>query len=444
MTLRLHDMPPSCFEGVIPSVIATVAADGTPNISYLSHVLRVDEDHLALSNQFFGKTVANLRANPQAAILLVDARTAQQFQLEALYAETIDTGPIFDRIATQLAATSTQVGLHDVMRLRAVDLFRVTRIDVSATGIAEPEGAGLGADLAMVARVVDVLVGANDVGGIIDGLLDGLHRTFGFEAALLMLQDHPREVLATVGSRGYGRQGVGSEVPFGQGVIGLAASERRPVKVNDLSRVRRFAGAIMSSSCEEDRTREIPLPGLPSGVSQIAVPLIAHGALLGVLSAESPRRMAFGREEEMAMTLLAQQAGACLALVESSAAEPSEPTAPEPKAVPGRSFQVDCHGFDDSVFIDDAYIIKGLAGRILIWLLEHYVEEGRVDFSNREVRLSAGLRMPDYKDNLETRLLLLRRRLEERQAPVQLRRAGRGQIRLMLNGTPRVIRHPAR
>jgi adenylate cyclase len=31
-----------CFEGVIPAVVATVAADGTPNVTYLSRVRMVD------------------------------------------------------------------------------------------------------------------------------------------------------------------------------------------------------------------------------------------------------------------------------------------------------------------------------------------------------------------------------------------------------------------
>lgn len=52
MTIRLRDLA-ACFEGVIPSIIATAAPDGTPNISYLSHVEVVDEEHVALSNQFF-------------------------------------------------------------------------------------------------------------------------------------------------------------------------------------------------------------------------------------------------------------------------------------------------------------------------------------------------------------------------------------------------------
>lgn len=141
---------------------------------------------------------------------------------------------------------------------------------------------------------------------------------------------------------------------------------------------------------------------------------------MGVLAAESPRRMAFGREEEAAYSLLARLAAASLFSVEAKAIETEGRTMATPDATSQRRFRVIHHRFDDSVFIEDAYIIKRLAGRILVWLLEGHLAESGVDFSNREIRLAPDLRMPDFRDNLETRLLHLRRRLEERGVPVRL------------------------
>ena len=91
MTIHLRDLQ-VCFEGVIPSIIATASPDGVPNISYLSHVALVDDEHVALSDQFFSKTAANIRGNNNAAVMLVDPRDGSQYRLSVIFQRSLDSG----------------------------------------------------------------------------------------------------------------------------------------------------------------------------------------------------------------------------------------------------------------------------------------------------------------------------------------------------------------
>jgi len=90
---------------------------------------------------------------------------------------------------------------------------------------------------------------------------------------------------------------------------------------------------------------------------------------------------------------------------------------------------------DHSVFVNDEYLIKGVAGAIVAKLVRDQIASGRDAFSTRELRLAGGdLRLPEVQDNLGVRLLLLERRLAERDFGLRIERCGRGQYRLIASG----------
>lgn len=129
-----------------------------------------------------------------------------------------------------------------------------------------------------------------------------------------------------------------------------------------------------------------------------------------------------------------------------SSPAPSAPApAPSPASgTPSTALEVRFFEEDDSIFIGHDYIVKGVPGRLLWRMLHIRAEEGRDEFTNRELRLDTSLKLPGFKDNLESRLILLTKRLLEKSAPIRVERAGRGRLRLVVDGPVTLSSTPAR
>ena len=124
----LPDEIKAAMQGVIPSHVVTCARDGTPNASAISQVYYVDSDHVALSHQFFSKTVRNLQENPRALVWLISPETFETWDLELEFDHSETSGPIFETLDMQIEAIASIVGMKGTFKLRSADIFRVRSV----------------------------------------------------------------------------------------------------------------------------------------------------------------------------------------------------------------------------------------------------------------------------------------------------------------------------
>ncbi len=424
----------SCFEGIIPSSICTCSADGTPNVTYLSIVHRMDSHHVGLSYQFFNKTRENMLGHPFVQVVVISASNMRQYRLDLRYERTETEGATFDRVSTRLDAVASQTGMSQIFHLQGVDIFEV--LDCRPMN-AEAGGEGLLRTdyLSTIEEFTARLAACSDLESVIDTSLDALSAQFGYDHSFLMVPDEDGKRLFTLGSHGFGASGVGSEAWIGEGILGVAAERREVVRTTNFSRDVLYSNAVRSTVArrgdDSSLEREIALPGLPEFQSQLVVPLMTQNRLLGILCLQSATAGRFLSDDERVVRIAARQMASSMALLERAAiTEPHEVPRRIYPAQPMAASTVRHYKADDSIFIDDAYLIKGIAGRIFWKLLQSYTDSGRVDFTNKEIRLDTSLQLPDFKDNLEARLILLRRRLQEHCDFVSLNPVGRGQLRL--------------
>jgi len=425
----------ACLEGIIPSIVATCGADGAPNLTYVSHVHYVDRSHVALSFQFFNKTRANILVNPRATVFVLDPHTAGRYVLHVRYLRTEAEGPLFERMKAYLSGIASHTGMAGVFKLQGSDVYEVLEIEHLPGPELPPPVARVGL-LGAVRAVSSLLASTTDLSTVLDEVLVILETDLRIAHSMVLLLERSRARLYTVASRGYAASGVGSEILLGQGIIGVAAREGAAIRISHGTTEYAYSRTIRERAARDGLTdpleTEIPLPGLPSPGSQLAVPLRVGGCTVGVLFVESPEDVRFNWEDEDALAAIASQLGTTIALLQQAADHTEEaPPAVKRDAPPrGTPLAVRHFPIDNSVFVGNDYLIKGVAGAIFRKLVRDYVEHGRTDFTNRELRLDPSIRLPDITDNLEARLILLVRRLQERGSEIQIEKTGRGRFRL--------------
>ena len=113
------------MQGVVPSVVVSCSLDGEPNATIISQIYYVDQTRVALSYQFFNKTILNVRENPFVSALVTHPETNQHWNLDLRYGHSETEGPVFDEIDMKIEAIASMTGMSGVFKLHAADIYTV-------------------------------------------------------------------------------------------------------------------------------------------------------------------------------------------------------------------------------------------------------------------------------------------------------------------------------
>jgi hypothetical protein len=225
-------------------------------------------------------------------------------------------------------------------------------------------------------------------------VLDSLAEDFGFEHAKVLLVDETGRRLFTVASRGYEQSGVGSEVVFGEGLIGTWRAIAGTLRVGQWTATCATARACARRGGEAAARRSAPrcrCPGCPTPRATWPCRCWCAERLVGVLALESRSAATFENWHEAFLgsspTRSRPGSSGWRRPTTRSRRRGRRPAAAPPRRRKKRSFVF--YQNDDCVFVDGEYLIRNVPGRIL-WKLLKAHREGRTEFTNRELRWIRG------------------------------------------------------
>jgi hypothetical protein len=92
-------------------------------------VFYVDDSHVALSHQFFNKSIRNLHENPYVCVNIVNPDDCKTWKFNLVFSHSETEGEIFEGMRAQLEAIASMMGMENVFSLKASEIFRIISIE---------------------------------------------------------------------------------------------------------------------------------------------------------------------------------------------------------------------------------------------------------------------------------------------------------------------------
>jgi GAF domain-containing protein len=125
--------------------------------------------------------------------------------------------------------------------------------------------------------------------------VNGLQVTLGGDRVTILLIDREKKALEVKAAVGYAEEIYRRSIPIGSGITGWSALHRRPLRVNNVLQDTRY------------------IEGSPNTRSELAIPLLYRGELLGVLNVESEQVGAYAENDEELLGTLGGSLAAIIA-----------------------------------------------------------------------------------------------------------------------------------
>ncbi len=371
-----------------------------------------------------------------------------------VYERTERRGPVFERLRRDVDAIAAITGstARD-LKLRSARHRPRGRDRAGArgggpggrvTGELRPGGDAI----RRLARLSERLARSPDLDSLVGTTLAGLAELFGYELTCCRCSStSAANSCSRSGATGTRARASGPRFGSATGSSGwwpTGRSRCAPATSGGCSAYARTVRRTGEEGGGEAPGLEIPLPGLENAESQVAVPALVLGQLVGVVAIESAKPGRFGPEDE---ALLDRRLPPMVRRRSrtTGARAPGDATRLPASVVATRL------GSDPPSSADDAECASsrstaapsstattppGVAGRAVG--VARTPRAGRPHRRPTPMARSTCRREPAQLRDLESAFLVLKRRLDERDAPIRIEKTGRGRFRLLVDGDLRL------
>ena len=121
MTILTDDAKKAIAE-IRPSMVATASASGKPNVSAKGSLRVLDEEHVVFADIVSPRTAANIRENPQVAVICLDAAARKGCRVWG-QGTVLAEGELFDQLTAEYAKKNKAVKNVVIVAVEEVETF---------------------------------------------------------------------------------------------------------------------------------------------------------------------------------------------------------------------------------------------------------------------------------------------------------------------------------